>query len=212
MIHSIPADKLVMFGDAGILLQAAFCANEEFVWRNRALVEQMVNNWNRIFNYRYAEISEQAIREQLTGIQRRNNGFRIRRRDDSPTSTDESNGSSPPHLFGGLSSHDCGIEILLSSNAIGQHSLILESAMADQGDDMKNVMAIKSALYVYQSLAERASENISKLVSFDSDLQRISQLSQGHSNLDIRYLAKFCHETMVTLQKTQITKVEKDFD
>lgn len=105
-----------------------------------------LNRWQRVFNYRYVKLVEDVLNNSLTYHQKGEDGKYGRRIDRVNPMT--KNSYLPPHLYGQLSLHPEGIEIIQSRNLLKPIYETIKNPPTDLDHSEMSLLRVKAALWI----------------------------------------------------------------
>ncbi|KAK9696755.1 Rapamycin-insensitive companion of mTOR, middle domain [Popillia japonica] len=150
--------------------------------KNDFLINEIVR-WDKGLNFRYVKMVEGEISDALTLHQRGEDG-RYDKRSSSIRSTTRKEIFLPPHIYGQLSKHEEGFQMLLDNGSIDKFLQHIESGHCETDDDILN---IKSSLWAVGHLG--SSSMGSDLLSTRNALALMVHLAENCDVYSVRATA-----------------------
>ncbi|GJQ71662.1 rictor [Trypoxylus dichotomus] len=176
---------LLHLGEKGIFLLIRFLSipsGYNLLERNGFVYNEIVR-WDTGLNFRYVKIVEGEISDALTLHQRGEDG-RYDKRSSSSRSTTRKEIFLPPHIYGQLSKHEEGFQMLLDHGSIDRFLQHLENGLCDTEEDILNM---KSSLWALGHLG--SSSMGSDLLSTRNALVTMVHLAENCDVYSIRATA-----------------------
>ncbi|KRT81894.1 hypothetical protein AMK59_5583, partial [Oryctes borbonicus] len=176
---------LLHLGEKGIFLLIRFLSIPSgfvLLEKNGFVINEIVR-WDRGLNFRYVRIVEGEISDALTLHQRGEDG-RYDKRSSSSRSTTRKEIFLPPHIYGQLSKHEEGFQMLLDHGSIDRFLQHLDSGLCDTEEDILNM---KSSLWALGHLG--SSSMGSDLLSTRNALATMVHLAENCEVYSIRATA-----------------------
>ncbi|KAI4461162.1 cytosolic regulator pianissimo [Holotrichia oblita] len=176
---------LLHLGEKGIFLLIRFLSvpiGFTLLDKNEFLVNEIVR-WDKGLNFRYVKMVEGEISDALTLHQRGEDG-RYDKRSSSIRSTTRKEIFLPPHIYGQLSKHEEGFQMLLDHGSIDKFLQHIESGHCETEDDILN---IKSSLWAVGHLG--SSSMGSDLLSTRNALALMVHLAENCDVYSVRATA-----------------------